>query len=374
MVKQHPDEGALMRYVDAEMGADEYRMVEQHVAHCAACRDTLQRLVSASLQAGNALEKLSPGPLERPDKRRALTALTESVTTGEQTMLEKIKNNRRTQRILIGAAAFVIVVGLFALPPVRALASDFLGLFRVQTFAFVGVDTDRLIAIFEALGEQDNLFMGEEIILEEPGEPVPVASVEDAAAQVGFTPRLPEDYGLPTEVYVTGSTHVQYILDVETLRAVMSILEIDPAALPENIDGQVFEFTIEDGILMFFDDNNDRNEHDFSILQIPSPSASYPEDTDITALGEVLLRVFGMSEREAARLAQQIDWTSTVVLPVPIEIATVREARIHGQTGLLLETLEGSSSALVWEEDGIVTLITAETSYVNLIAVGRALK
>jgi hypothetical protein len=63
-------------------------------------------------------------------------------------------------------------------------------------------------------------------------------------------------------------------------------------------------------------------------------------------------------------MAGDIDWTSTVIVPLPTDVARSTEVTIDGVTGLLLEeTRQNRSvrgSVLVWERDDIVYGITGE--------------
>jgi hypothetical protein len=64
-----------------------------------------------------------------------------------------------------------------------------------------------------------------------------------------------------------------------------------------------------------------------------------------------------MDDREAQRLSQTIDWTTTLVLPIPTDIVSFREVSIDGTTGLLISEKYddwGSHSALMWQKGGII--------------------
>ena len=71
--------------------------------------------------------------------------------------------------------------------------------------------------------------------------------------------------------------------------------------------------------------------------------------------------VLGLSADEAARLAQEIDWTSTLLLPVPTDFATFNEVMVNGKSGIAITSLEGTGSAVVWQEDGVLYMLSGET-------------
>jgi hypothetical protein len=79
-------------------------------------------------------------------------------------------------------------------------------------------------------------------------------------------------------------------------------------------------------------------------------------------MGEALLRMLGTPEDEARRLAQEIDWTGTLIIPLPTNLAQFREVVVDGTTGLLLEYTGGAETGepeqiVLWERDGIVYVV-----------------
>jgi hypothetical protein len=261
-------------------------------------------------------------------------------------------------------AALAVVVGLFSLAPVRAFASNLLGIFRVERFIVVDISEERLEQIEAAL---DGSLFGEQEVLEDPGDPVEVGSVEEATALVGFSPRTPTDYGEPVEIAVQGQLKVRYTPDVEGLRDVFATLDVDPDLLPENIDGQPFDFTLPPAVMMAYDVPENEEDIDFILMQVPSPTTDGPSDVDMQAIGQAMLQVLGMSPQEAARLGESVDWTSTLVLPITPDLATVQEISVDGTTGLMFDSgwmeAEGDdwdrNMTLLWQKDGIINVITS---------------
>ena len=150
----HLSEGRLTAYLDGALDPNEKRAVEAHIDQCDGCRARLERLHDQSGRVGSLLESLSPGAFDAPDQQRALRTLQMTFEQRrKESMLEKFRTNKTAQRIAIGVATVLVVAGLLALAPVRALASSFLGLFRVERFAVVDIDPARLEEIAQALDE-----------------------------------------------------------------------------------------------------------------------------------------------------------------------------------------------------------------------------
>jgi hypothetical protein len=108
----------------------------------------------------------------------------------------------------------------------------------------------------------------------------------------------------------------------------------------------------------------------FSVMQAPSPTVEGPDDVDVQQLGNAMLQLLGMSPQEAERLSASIDWTTTMVLPIPTDVASVREVEVDGATGLAFELRGGGAdpdeaggAALLWQNGGYVYMLGADQSH-----------
>jgi hypothetical protein len=372
---KHPDEGVLLSYLDAQLSSEQSQNIGAHVEGCPACQERLSILKARAGRVSDALGALSPGTPDQPDRRRAL-AVIESNRRQGQAMLNRIAANRRAQRVLAGVGVVIVLVGLFSLAPVRALARDFLGLFRVERFAVIPVDPERVEQIAQALDK--NMFFGEEEMVSEPGEMVMVETLDEAAALAGFMPSMPQGFGQPDTITVMDGMQVRFTPDVEVLQAVLETLGLDPALLPEDIDGQPFDVTIPAGVTQYYNDGDPDMQRDYTIVQVPSPTVEVPDGVDMQALGEAMLQVLGMSPQEAARLSASIDWTTTLVLPIPTNVASVSEVDINGTNGLLFEANDAEgfepTSAVIWQKNGLVTMVAGNNQRMVLIQIAESME
>jgi hypothetical protein len=84
-----------------------------------------------------------------------------------------------------------------------------------------------------------------------------------------------------------------------------------------------------------------------------------------------------MSEHEAERMSNAIDWTTTLVLPIPTDIVSFREVVIDGTRGLALSEeydRRGSHSALMWQKDGIVYFLQGNLQASDLMDVADSIR
>ena len=98
------------------------------------------------------------------------------------------------------------------------------------------------------------------------------------------------------------------------------------------------------------------------MLQTVSPVVQYPDELDPALVGEALLQVLGLNPLEANRLANQIDWTSTLLLPIPSSMASFQEVTVQGVSGIGLSSVDGTINALVWQQNGRLYLLAGAQS------------
>ena len=95
------------------------------------------------------------------------------------------------------------------------------------------------------------------------------------------------------------------------------------------------------------------------LAQIPSPTVNTPPDLDVAQLAEIGLQFTGMTAEEAHAFAQNVDWTSTLVIPIPRNGASYEQIPVDGVTGTLIQrpTDDAPEYALIWVKDGLIYAI-----------------
>jgi hypothetical protein len=245
---------------------------------------------------------------------------------------------------------------------VRAAASEFLGLFRVQKFAAVSISPEKM-ALFEKLA-QEGLNPGGLFIYDEPGEQTPVDSLAKAGALTGLAPRTLTVLGAPGNINVIGGGNGSLIIDLAGVRAIVEAAGADPMLLPDSLDGARIEIVAFPGVEQIWPD-------DTWLIQTESPVVIYPKEMgDDAVLAQAFLQVMGLDEAEAQRLAREIDWTRTLLLPLPENAVTFREISVDGGSGLALQDIDSMHSAIVWEREGIIYLLQGPKSPAELQVVG----
>jgi hypothetical protein len=242
---------------------------------------------------------------------------------------------RRRRPVFVGVFAAGLAAAALTLPPVRAAALEFLDFFRVQRFAGVPVDTERL-ARLEQSGIDLKTLVGDQLEVIEPSEkPQPVESVAVASALAAVDVRTPSvrpegSHLSRIEVARPGAFRVR--LDAARLRSIAETLGIEASAVQPAWDGATVEVHAPPVVALHYR----RNADEFVLLESRSPEVALPEGVDLAELGALGLRMAGMSAREARLFARRIDWRSTLLVPVPAEGGTFREVDVGGARGLLV--------------------------------------
>lgn len=284
------------------------------------------------------------------------------------------KENTSLRRLLSWKLAFagiaaLVVAALVVSPGARVLAQDFLNLFRVKRFAAVTLSTERMQQLENGeTGIEQVLSAGTEV-LTSPGKPIEVDGLQSASLAAGFTVRVPAV--LPRgvhlqEITVQGEGSVRFTADVARLQSLLQVLDINDVQLPPQLDGQTITINKPPVVMMRYG-----GDREVLFLQSRNPQVELPAGVDLAQLGELALRVAGMTAEEARQFSRNIDWNSTLLVPVPAYATSFREVEVRGVTGLLVAsdvTPTGryrdvpSGSVLMWAEGDMVYALSGAPS------------
>jgi hypothetical protein len=212
---------------------------------------------------------------------------------------------------------------------------------------------------------KSGLLPGEIEMIQEPGQPTAVGSIAEAEAFSGQAVKTLAELGQPDQIFTMTGGSGRLIVNVADTRAIVETVGVDPALIPDSLDGEPVAVTVYSAVSQQWEE--------IVLLQSASPLVEYPEDVDTVALGEALLQILGMDSRQARRLARNIDWTNTLLLPVPENIASFSEVQIDGVSGIALTSLNGRDTALMWQKDGIVYVLSGG-NVADLIKVADSLQ
>ena len=301
-------------------------------------------------------------------------------------MFQSVFSQRR-RSMWIGLGALGALVFAFSFAPVRIWASEFLGLFRVQKVTVLPIDVTRFSQLNDdsTLADQiSQLFSNSVKVTREPGDPQIVSSADEASQAAGFHVRLLTGSSKTPQIAVQGGAAFDFVVDRAAAQSILNEAGRSDLQLPASLDGATISVDIPSGVAAAYGDCPDVKKGDGAeqaagdgagsrrqfeptdcmlLAQIPSPTVATPPDVDLTQLAEIGLQFTGMSADEARAFSQTVDWTSTLVIPIPRDGTSYEQVQLDGVSGNLI-TRQSESGVwdrytLVWVKDGIVYALTA---------------
>lgn len=278
--------------------------------------------------------------------------------------------------VVLGLVAILAIA--LAFPQVRVIAGNFLGLFRVQQFSVVQVNPGNLP---EQLGSSTQLeyLLTNDVQFESTGEWQQAADVEQASRLAGIPVRLPAGMRGVQSLGVQPGAKASFQVDLKRVRAVLDEIGQTGIELPKNLEGALVTVELPAAVTAMYGDCQPDLEtaraHGFdpddpkssgffdctTLVQMPSPIVNAPPDLDIDKIGSAFLQILGMAPEEAAHFSANIDWATTLVVPIPIYGTSYRDVSVDGVSGTFIQqNMEDHESQylLMWVKNDIVYALT----------------
>ncbi|HEX7363510.1 MAG TPA: hypothetical protein VF283_23710 [Bryobacteraceae bacterium] len=352
-------EDVLRRYADRELSSLE---VDEHLSSCERCRERLGELRNRTERVQELLGVLAPAGGD-PDPARAYARLASAIASAEPEPPRRVSFLRRTPVWSAAAACALILV--FTLSPARSWGQRFLSMLRVQKVAVVPVDLQTVTAQLRGSGHEKLLaqFISDNVVVTmKPGAPAIASSPQNASAMVGFPVTTLSALGTPQRISVTGEGAFQMTLDRSRIQALFDAAGRSDLSVPLSVDGSLVAVHIPKSVHMQYGNcsktNHAPSANCVNFIQVPSPTVSVPPSLNIAALAEAGLQVAGMDAAQAQAFSQSVDWSSTLVIPVPENAGSYETVPVDGVNGTLIASLPRPHSpggyALIWVKNGII--------------------
>ena len=374
----HPSEGELRASLDGALDPAAEQRLQVHLGSCPACQERQFELRALAQAASARLGSLAPSTGSFASPTAARRRFQQYTQDKENRSMWKRLFNLRTRPAWAALAVIALLATALAFPSVRAAANSFLGLFRVQQVAVVSVNPGNLPKQLGSSSTLESLFT-ENVTVEEQGELQSAASPDEAAALAGFTLRLPASLGEPSSLEVSPAGKAVFNIDPARLQAVLDEIGRSDLRIPPGLEGASVSVEIPRGVSAMFgecqydaeaaraagydpdDQQTPRLPKCTTLAVIPSPTVTAPPGLDVAQIGQVFLQVMGLSQEEAAAFAKNVDWTTTLVVPIPRYGTAHEDITVDGVQGTLIlsESDERPDQyLLVWVKDGLIYALT----------------
>lgn len=385
---QHLDDGALRAHVDGQLDADGAR----HLERCAECRARLAGIVSrsSSIQARiQTLDNRAQSPTPVPAAWRRFQ---NEYQKKEPNMLSSLIT--RLRPLLLTGVGIALIAVAFSFTPVQQAFSQFLALFRIQQVATLPIDFSRFDSV-----AFDNNSAAMRRASQALSDSVEVRSESDLLETVTDTARASELAGFPVRVgdaplvqhVVRGGTEFVMRLSADRAQSILTDLGRPDLIFPAAADGASLTVNIPTAVSSAYGEcpRLDRqgegegrgplsNENCILLQQMPSPSVTSDKPFDPSELAALALQFTGMDAAEAQSISRQVDWATTLVVPLPSEAAAAQDVSVDGVTGKLITATTGDSGpntySIVWVKDGILYAVIGTQDADAGLAVANSLK
>jgi len=134
---------------------------------------------------------------------------------------------------------------------------------------------------------------------------------------------------------------------------VMDALGIRDLRVPDGLDGQAVTIHVPPVAMVRYEHGSRHTR----LFQARSPEVAVPDGVDLAALGEIGLRIFGLSREDARTFSRVIDWQTTLLVPLPPTARSFKEVDIAGSRGIAIQAQPPNASLtniVLWSRGGRV--------------------
>ena len=292
----------------------------------------------------------------------------------------------------LGVVAVLLVALTF--PSVRAIANSFLGLFRVQQVTVIQVNPANLHEQLGSSAEFESL-LSEDIQVEEFGALQETDNAATASQMAGFPVRLPGSLATERPLLVQPAARLTFTVDQRRAQAILDEIGRSDIRLPDGLDGASVVLDVPAGVSAMLgacpenlgpidetpSDPDQPSPPTFvnctTLLQMPSPTITAHPGLDVAGIGQAFLQVMGMTPDEAASFARNVDWTTTLVVPIPRYFARYQDVLVDGVSGTLVQKGgdgSGGEYLLLWVRDGVLYALTGPGNAEDALEIGNSLR
>ncbi|HEU0102419.1 MAG TPA: hypothetical protein VFR07_08890 [Mycobacteriales bacterium] len=364
---RHPTEGVLRRLLDEPVGvADADR---RHVADCPQCLGGL-----AAMREDAALVDAALTPAGGPEVdvaaawRRLSTAAPAASERAAGPARVAVPRTGRVRAVLRRPAAAALAVALVLTGASTAAANDWLQLFRTEQVAPVSFSTADLLALPDLTAYGD-------VEVATDSEVHQVADAAAAAAESGLD--VPEVRTLPRGVsgepvyQVGGEVRATFTFSAE--RAARAAAETGTALppVPPGLSGSQVRLVAGPGVAGIWSQSS--GVPALVVGRAVAPTA-FSSGVAFETVRDYLLSLPGLPQDLAAQLRTFTADGSTLPLPVPADQVTTSTAQVNGKPATVLATPARTLAAVVWVDEGVLTVVAGSLDTDEVLSVARALR
>ncbi|MBW3639998.1 MAG: hypothetical protein KY451_09150 [Actinobacteria bacterium] len=360
---RHPTEGVLRRLLDEPAGVAETD--RQHVVGCSQCLGGLSATREDAALVGTALETEGDADVDVAAAWQRLATAAPAAGPGRA---EAPPRAGRLQEVLRRPAAAVLAFAVVLGGAGTAAAGGWLQIFRTERVAPVSITTADLLALPDLSAYGDLAVTGDPDVHQVP-------DAATAAAESGLD--VPEVTDLPSGIsgepvyQVGGKASVTFTFSAD--RAAQAAAETgEPLPPPPpGLDGNSVRLDAGPGVAQIWASSS--GVPALVVGRALAPTA-FSSDVPFEVVRDYLLSVPGLPDEVAEQLRTFTADGSTLPLPVPADQVTTRSTQVDGVPATVLTTRDRTLVAVVWVDDGVVTVVAGALDDSEVLSVAGDLQ
>jgi len=163
--------------------------------------------------------------------------------------------------------------------------------------------------------------------------------------------KLPAGVNHTPKVQVVPGSQFRFTFDKKKAQAYYQSIGQPQVSLPDKFDGASLVVTIPSAALLEYSGTG-TNEPDLIIGEAGQLTVDVQGNVTLPELRDFLLKLPSMPADVANQLSHIDDWSNTLPIPVPVNMATASQVSIDGASGLIIDDNSGVGSAAIWQKNG----------------------
>jgi hypothetical protein len=360
---RHPTEGVLRRLLDEPAGVA--YSDREHVSGCAQCLHGLGTMRDDATLVEAALTPEASEPVDVAAAWRRLSTSSPARGPGRaaaQTRAGRLRGVMRRPAIAAVAVAAVLAGAG------TAAANDWLQIFRTERIAPVSLDTTDLLALPDLSDYGDVDVTREADVRQVPDEATAEAQTGLDVPEVATLPR-----GVVGEPAYSVGDKVSATFTFSTGQAEDAASQAGEALppVPPGLEGSQVRLVAGPGVAQTW--TSSAGVPALFVGRAVAPSAM-SSGVAFETVGDYLLSLPGLPADIAAQLRTYTSDGSTLPLPVPADQVTTSPAQVNGMDATVLATRDRTLGAVVWVDDGEVTVVAGSLDADELLSVAGSLR
>ena len=272
----------------------------------------------------------------------------------------------------LAAAASVVVVATAL--TVTGVADSIFTIFEPKQIAAVPITSGDVQTAMTGLGQYGTLEWST------PPRPYDVPDLATAAKETGMivlTPRtLPAGASRANARYgVMPNTTATYTFSADLTRQSAARNKQTPPPMPANIDGSKLFISGGPAVVQYFgSEAASANGMPALIVAQGKPPVVRSDGVTVDQLLDYLLQQPGISPQLAAQLRAIKEPSTTLPIPIPIDLGSSKTVTVQGVSGIFVGDSTGLGSAVIWQKDGIVYGVAGTLTEAEILSVANSLR